>query len=178
MAVDRASDGERAESDAALTAFVIEHYDRLIRLAMLVCRDASDAADAVEVGLEQAWRRRSTLREEAGRRPWLDRIVTREAIRISRSRQSLLGRLFRPRPDVTWIEPSDTRAVEPTNALALHAAFELLSPEQRAAVGLHLHAGYSVAETAVIVGAPAETVRSRLRSARRLLRAALEESRP
>ena len=177
MAIDRAAEGERAESDAALTAFVVEHYDRLLRLALLVCRDASDAADAVQVGLEQAWRRRSTLREEAGRRPWLDRIVTREAIRISKRRQSLVGRLFRPRPGVGWIEPSDTRANEPSTPLALHAAFEVLSAEQRAVVGLHLHAGYSVAETAVIVSAPEETVRSRLRSARRLLRAALEESR-
>lgn len=178
MAIGRTGDVERAESDAALTAFVLEHYDRLIRLALLVCRDASDAADAVQVGLELAWRRRSTLREEAGRRPWLDRIITREAIGISRRRQSLRGRLFPSRPGVTWREPRDPRTLEPSTPLALHAAFELLSPEQRAAVALHLHAGYSVAETAAIVSAPEETVRSRLRSARRLLRVELEDSRP
>jgi RNA polymerase sigma-70 factor (ECF subfamily) len=176
MAVDRAVVGERARSDDALTAFVVAHYDRLIRLARLVCRDGSDAADAVQVGLEQAWRRRSTLRDEAGLRPWLDRIVTREAIRISQRRRSLLGRLFRPPPNVTWVEPADHRVVEPSLPLALHAAFDLLSSEQRAVIALHLHAGYSVAETAVIVSAPEETVRSRLRSARRRLRAELEES--
>jgi len=45
-----------AERD--LAAFVGEHYPRLIRLAGLICREPSDAADAVQSGLEQAWRRR------------------------------------------------------------------------------------------------------------------------
>jgi len=49
----------RVDADAALGAFVAEHYDQLLRLARLICRDASDAADAVEIGLEQAWRGRS-----------------------------------------------------------------------------------------------------------------------
>ena len=64
MAIEGTAEMERS-TDAALSAFVTEHYDRLLRLARLVCRDASDSADAVQVGLEQAWRRRSTLRDDA-----------------------------------------------------------------------------------------------------------------
>jgi RNA polymerase sigma-70 factor, ECF subfamily len=169
---------EQAQSDAAITAFVAEHYDRLLRLARLICRDAGDAADAVQIGLEQAWRKHATLRDESRLRPWLDRIVTREAVRISKSRQSWLSRLFTPRPEVTWIEPADNQATEPQTFVALRAAFQKLSPEQRAVVGLHMHLGYSVAETAAIVGAPDETVRSRLRLAKQRLRRELEESRP
>ncbi|HYI22127.1 MAG TPA: RNA polymerase sigma factor [Candidatus Limnocylindrales bacterium] len=167
-----------ARSDAAIAAFVAEHYDRLLRLARLVCRDASDAADAVQAALEQAWRKREALNDEARMRPWLDRIVAREAIRISKRRQSLLGRLLTPVQNVTWIEPGDQRASDPQTFVALRAAFVRLSPDQRAVVALHLHLGYSVAETAAIVGAPDETVRSRLRVATQLLRAELEESRP
>lgn len=166
----------RARSDAAIAAFVAEHYDRLLGLARIVCRDTADAADAVQTGLEQAWRKRSTLRDETLLRPWLDRIVAREALRISRKRGSWLGRLFSLH-DVTWIEPRDKRASEPPAYMALRAAFERLSPEQRAVVGLHLHLGYSVAEAAAIVGAPEETVRSRLRVAKQRLRGELEESR-
>lgn len=177
MPVERAAVVPRAHSDAALTTFVAEHYDRLIGLARLVCRDASDAADAVQIGLEQAWRKRSTLRVDASLRPWLDRIVAREAVRISKSRQSRLSRIFTPRVGVTWIEPADKQASEPPTFVALRAAFERLSPEQRAVVGLHLHLGYSVVETAAIVGAPEETVRSRLRLAKERLRHELEESR-
>ncbi len=73
----------RTESDVALVAFVTEHYDRLFRVAGLICRDPGDAADAVQNGLELAWRRRSTLREPDRTRAWLDRIVTREAVRLS-----------------------------------------------------------------------------------------------
>ena len=60
----------------------------------------------------------------------------------------------------------------------LRVAYEALPAEQRAVIALHLHYGYSVAETAGIVGAPVETVRSRLRVGRGRLRHALEEGRP
>jgi RNA polymerase sigma factor (sigma-70 family) len=102
----------------------------------------------------------------------------REAIRVSKSRQSWLSRLFTPRPGIEWIEPPDRRGSEPATFVALRTAFAQLSPEQRAVVALHLHAGYTVAETATIVGAPEETVRSRLRLAKARLRRELEESRP
>jgi len=59
--------------------------------------------------------------------------------------------------------------------VALKAAFASLSPEQRAVVALRLHLGYSVADTAAIVGAPVETVRSRIRLARARLRLELGE---
>jgi RNA polymerase sigma-70 factor (ECF subfamily) len=178
VVVERTAEGDRTRSDAAIASFVAEHYDRLLRLARLVCRDTSDAADAVQVGLEQAWRRRSTLRDDARLRPWLDRIVMREAVRISKSHGSWLSRLFPAGPEIKWIEPTDQRVSEPSTFVILRAAFARLSPDQRAVVALHLHLGYSVAETAAIVGAPDETVRSRLRSARQRLRHELEESRP
>jgi len=177
VTTEQSAEVEGARSDAAIAAFVVEHYDRLLGLARIVCRDTADAADAVQIGLEQAWRKRSTLRDGALLRPWLDRIVTREAIRVSRNRSSWLGRLFSARAEVAWIETRDERASEPPTYMALRAAFGRLSPEHRAVVGLHLHLGYSVAETAAIVGAPDETVRSRLRAAKQRLRSDLEESR-
>jgi len=178
MTVGRTAAIDQAESDAAIAAFVSEHYDRLLRLARLVCRDASDAADAVQIGLEQAWRQRATLRDRTRVRPWLDRIVVREAVRISKGRQSWLSRLFTPRAEITWIEPPDSNASDPSTFVALTAAFQKISPEHRAVVVLHMHFGYTVAETAAIVGAPDETVRSRLRLAKQRLRRELEESRP
>jgi RNA polymerase sigma-70 factor (ECF subfamily) len=174
MHVDRTADsGVRV--DAALEEFVVEHYDRLVRLARLICRDGSDAADAVQVALEQAWRRRSSLRDDGSLRPWLDRIVVREAIRIGRSRTSWLGRLFTTGSSVSWIEPADASGLDLPAWSALRAAFSELSADQRAVIALHLYAGYSVAETADLVGAPLETVRSRLRLAKDRLRTQLGE---
>src|SRR5215471_12017493 len=73
---------------ADLVAFVERHYDRLMGLARLVCRDASDAADAVQAGVEIAWRQQASLRDPASLKPWLDRIVVREAARLARGRRS------------------------------------------------------------------------------------------
>src|SRR6185369_5563999 len=92
--------------DRALGAFVAEHYDRLVRLAYLICRHGPDAADAVQRGLEQAWRRRATLRDDERLRPWLDRVVVREAIRLGR--RPWLRRVFSLDAQVGWAEPAST----------------------------------------------------------------------
>lgn len=147
-----------------LDAFVTEHYGRLIRLAGLVCHDLNEAEDAVQSALERAWRRRATLVDATRMRPWLDRIVVNEAIR-SRGR---------PRPTVVDLASTAGQARADEWA-GLRMAFSRLSNEQRAVVVLHLYAGYSLADTAGLVGAPLETVRSRLRLARQHLRQLLAE---
>jgi RNA polymerase sigma-70 factor (ECF subfamily) len=157
-----------------LAGFVSEHYDRLLRLALLVCRDVTDAADAVQSALEQAWRHRADLRDPTRARSWLDRIVVREAIHVDRRRRSLL-RLFAPPREIPAFDPADRRAALMPDWSAMRVAFEHLSSDQRAVIALHHHAGYSIAETAAMVGAPEETVRSRLRLAKERLRRELEE---
>lgn len=162
--------------DLELSRFVGEHYDRLLRLARLICRDGTDAADAVQAGLEQAWKHRRSLRDGERLAPWLDRIVARAAIRVADRRRSWLSRILSSDTAVGWAEPSGTDPKADATWLTLDAAFERLSPEQRAVIALHLHAGYSIAETADLVHVPVETVRSRLRLARDKLRHALEEA--
>ena len=164
------------QREQVLAEFVAEHYQRLFRLAMLVCRDAADASDAVQLVLERAWRRRTALRDEASIRSWLDRIVVNEAIRHTRRRRSWLARLVPGPSSPRWIEPVDHRTSETNAWTSLRVAFDALSAEQRAVIALHLHAGYSIAESASLVGAPPETVRSRLRLAKERLRRELGEA--
>jgi RNA polymerase sigma-70 factor (ECF subfamily) len=148
-----------------LEAFVSEHYSRLIRLAALVCRSVDEAEDVVQSAFERAWRQREALREPASLRPWLDRIVVREAIRTTHRRLTTVDELF-----------LDRHGAETTDEMtALRIAFEQLSPDHRAAVVLHIYMGYPVAETAAMLGARTETVRSRLRLARERLRHLLAE---
>jgi RNA polymerase sigma-70 factor, ECF subfamily len=166
---------DRVLADDALITFVAEHYERLLGLARLICRDTTDAADAVQIGLEQAWKQRTSLRDAERLRPWLDRIVAREAVRVSRRRRSWLARLL-PATEVAWIESPDRSAALAPTMIAFRDAFRRLPPDQRAVVALHHHLGYSVAETAGIVGAPVETVRTRLRRATDRLRHDVEEA--
>jgi RNA polymerase sigma factor (sigma-70 family) len=152
----------------ALEELVAKNYERLLRVAVLICADRGDAEDAVQVALERAWRYGDGLREPDKLPAWLHRIVVREAIRLERRRRGLLARLLAaPREIVVG------SAVERDRDLDLQAALNGLSVEQRAVVVLHYYAGYSVAETAELSGVPLETARSRLRLARGRLRAAL-----
>lgn len=164
-------------TERELVDFIRQHYPRLIRLAGLICRDVTDSEDAVQVGLERAWRARGSLREQDRLSAWLDRIVVREAIRLGRrgSRRSMAG----VRLESEEIEDTLASGVDPgesvTGREAIRLAFDQLPAAQRAVVALHLYQGYSVPETAGIIGVPLETVRSRLRIARERLRTVLGE---
>jgi RNA polymerase sigma-70 factor (ECF subfamily) len=164
--------------DAALVDFVAAHYPRLIRLAGLICRDVVDSEDAVQAGLERAWRSRAALKEPGKLSSWLDRIVVREAIRLGRDRRSLTARVFATTEDIeTGLARSgDDLGASVLARASLRHAFEALPAPQRAVIALHLYLGYSIAVTAEIVGAPLETVRSRLRLARDQLRFQLAEA--
>jgi RNA polymerase sigma factor (sigma-70 family) len=172
--------GARDESagDAAialeeqLARFFEGHYTRLTRLATLICHANVPVEDAVQAAMEQAWRRRDTLRDAARMQPWLDRIVVREAIRLNRRPW------WKDLPhDADREEPSrqDPRTAADPAWIALAVAFRGLRVEQRAAVALHLYAGYSVDETAQMMQASLETTRSRLRLARQRLRHELSD---
>ena len=156
-----------------LAAFFEAHYGRMVRLASLVCRSGGLAEDAVQAAMEQAWRRRSSLRDAARLRWWLDRIVVREAIRVNRRPWWI--RLTATHTDEHASLFPDPAGETTPQRMALTAAFEALTPEQRAACVLHLHLGYGVLETAELMGAGVETTRSRLRLARQRLRADLSE---
>lgn len=177
-----------ASLERSLELFFAEHYDRLVRLAALVCHAQGSVEDAVQAAMEQAWRRRATLRDARQMRPWLDRIVVREAIRANR--RPWWAALAPGKAAVTRIEVQDpddgqdaegdgrpASAAKPTDPawVALTVAFRGLPIEQRAVVALHLYAGYSVEETARLMGAGIETTRSRLRLARERLRRELAE---
>jgi RNA polymerase sigma-70 factor (ECF subfamily) len=153
--------------EVQLADFFGLHYDRLVRLAALICHANASVEDAVQAAMEQAWRRRHTLRDPAQVRPWLDQIVVREAIRLNR--KPWWAR-FQGQTD-TALQPAPARrgGVDPT-WIALSVAFEGLPAEQRAVVALHLYEGYPVEETAQLMGAGIETTRSRLRLARQRLR--------
>ena len=166
-----------APIEADIAEFVAAHYPRLIRLAGLICRDVIDSEDAVQAGLERAWRRRESLQEPSKLASWLDRIVVREAIRLGRDRRSIAARFVAATEDTeTGLGRSgDELGASATARASLRRAFEGLPAPQRAVIALHLYLGYSIAETADIVGAPLETVRSRLRLARDQLRFQLAE---
>jgi RNA polymerase sigma-70 factor (ECF subfamily) len=162
-----------SDLEGQLTDFFGLHYDRLVRLAALVCHADASVEDAVQAAMEQAWRRRHTLRDPNLVRAWLDQIVVRESIRLNR--RPWWSRFTQridadPAPEL----PDRRPGVDPA-WIALSVAFRTLPAEQRAVVALHLYEGYPVDETAELMGVSVETTRSRLRLARKRLRRELGE---
>lgn len=156
---------------AELESLVAQHYERLLRVAVLICRERADGEDAVQLALERAWRHGADLRDPDRLPAWLRRIVVREAIRIEGRKRGLLARWFvAPREIAVVAQRSSDRDLE------LRQALDGLPPGHRAAIVLHHLEGYSVAETAEVLGVPLETARSRLRTARERLRDALRSS--
>ena len=128
-----------------LESLVAQHYERFLRVAVLICREHADAEDAVQLALERAWRHAGDVRERERFSAWLRRIVVREALRVERRRRGLLARwLAAPRE----IDIQVAAEAHVGRDLALREALQGLSPEQRAALVLHHLEGYSVAETA------------------------------
>lgn len=161
----------RLDPAIELRDFVFEHHARLIRLALLITRSVDEAEDAVQAAFERAWRHRASLADPNRLRPWLDRIVVREAIRGSRRpARAQIAAL----PDSFGSEGL-TQSDTSHQMVAVHQALDQLAPDHRAVVVLHLYAGYTVAETAAALNLRLETARSRLRVARDRLRHLLAE---
>jgi RNA polymerase sigma-70 factor (ECF subfamily) len=119
--------------------------------------------------MERAWRARAQIRDPAVLDPWLRRIVVREVVRRQMSRWR---RLVRPATPID-LYPMVVVGIGPDLRIQLLEALARLSAPQRAVIVLHHYAGYRIEEVSAMVGAPIETVRSRLRLGMAALRAGL-----
>jgi RNA polymerase sigma-70 factor, ECF subfamily len=159
------SDAEllRAHADGDPWAFeqlVRRHRDRLWAVALRTLRDPEEAADALQEALISAYRAAGSFRAESAVTTWMHRIVVNACLDRVRRRQA--------RPTVTLpdegpgepAEPRD-RLAERDTAMAIDAALGQLPIEQRSAITLVDIEGYSVAETAQILGVAEGTVKSR-----------------
>src|SRR5262249_40687790 len=114
-----------------------EHGARLWRSVLLYAGDADVASDAVAEAFAQAMRRADPIKDPAA---W----VTRAAFRIAAGELQARRRTGYPIVEEGYELP------EPAHELA--AALAELSPKQRAAAILHFRDGYTLAETAEIIG--------------------------
>ncbi|MBB5922788.1 RNA polymerase sigma-70 factor (ECF subfamily) [Actinoalloteichus hoggarensis] len=144
----------------AFTELVRRHRDRLWAVALRTMRDPEDAADALQDALISAFRAASSFRAESKVTTWLHRIVVNACLDRIRRKQS---RPVVPLPEAGPNEPAITRdaIAEQETRLAVNDALAELPVEQRSAIVLVDVEGYSVAETAQILGIAEGTVKSR-----------------
>ncbi|WP_182348350.1 RNA polymerase sigma factor SigM [Tomitella gaofuii] len=179
----RTNGGDRSRSDVELLAdhvrgdryafadLIARHQDYLWAVARRNCRDAEDAADAVQEALLSAHRRAGAFRGECAVRSWLHRIVVNSC--LDRLRRNA-ARPSMPFPEGGW-EPADHHDgfARVDAAMTLRVALAELPDEQRMAVYLVDVEGRSVADAARMLGVARGTVKSRCARARLKLARAL-----
>lgn len=145
------------------------HHRQLYRLALLTSRDRDDAADALQDALLAAHRTARAFRHDSAVSSWLYRIVVNACLdRLRRNKTHACEEL----------DDQLCRAVDPTGrvdtAIVVERALMRLPVEQRAAVVAVDMQGYSVAETARMLGIAEGTVKSRCSRARSKLAESLD----
>ena len=154
---------------------VEQHATEMYRVAAAIVGEA-DARDVTQESFVAAWTQLPRLRQPDAFAGWLRRIC------VNRCRNWLRARNRRGRPTSLDLDdgladrlPDRSRdfrgAVEAR--MLLEPAFEGLSPDQRAILGLHYGMGYSISEAADALDVRVGTAKSRLNSGLNVLRRAI-----
>lgn len=144
----------------AFAELVRRHRDRLWAVALRTLRDPEEAADALQEAFISAYRAAANFRAESQVTTWLHRIVVNACLDRIRRRQA--------RPTVPLPESGPGEIAVGRDAMAdretrmvVQDALAELPEEQRAPIVLVDVEGYSVAETAAMLGVAEGTVKSR-----------------
>jgi RNA polymerase sigma-70 factor (ECF subfamily) len=155
-------------STSAVDEMLVDHSAVLLAAARLITMNEAEAQDVVQVTFEIALRRGHTLREPGSLRAWLLAIEAREAVRRVRAMRRLLpfGPHVRELPD-----PGPAH----DQTIALREGLRALPRRVRAAIALHYLAGYSVRETASVLGVGENTIKTQLKTGLARLREELRD---
>ena len=161
----------RAGDLEAFEELARQSIDRLFVLARLILRDSDRAKDATQEALIAAWRDLAGLRDPDRFEAWLRRLLVTACYREARK----AGRRVRAESQV---RPIGEHLAGPESTVAdrdqLARGFSGLSPEQRALIVLHYYMGLPIHETALALGLPDGTVKSRLSRTTQQMRATLD----
>lgn len=173
---ERATDGwlvvaAQAGDRNALTRLVARWHRRLVAHGWRLTGDRAMAEEAVQAAWIDIMRGLNGLRDERAFPAWAYRIVTRKTAAAIGDRVAGRALAATLEDDVPTPQQSPEDAADGTT---LRRAVAALPPGHRAAVALHYFEGLSIAETAVALGIPAGTVKTRLMHARIRLKAQLQ----
>ncbi|RVC51353.1 RNA polymerase sigma factor [Mesorhizobium sp. M4B.F.Ca.ET.088.02.2.1] len=167
------------EADA-FRLIIKTHNQRLYRIARGVVRNDAEAEDIVQEAYVRAFASRAAFRGDASLSTWLSRIVINEALGRLRKRKRTVA--MPENPDAQIIpfplnasdDPERTMAQRQILAL-VERATDSLPDVYRSVFIARVIEGFSMDETADLLGVKPETVKTRLHRARALVRKALDD---
>ena len=169
---------KRGDLDA-YTRLVEMHQTIAFRTAFLVTGSATEAEEATQDAFVKAHRALARFREGAPFRPWLLQIVVNEARnrRVSSARRERLAlRLGEERRQGGAVQSPEAALLALERRSELREAIDRLGERDRLVVCCRYLLELSEAETAIALGWPRGTVKSRLSRALARLREELESA--
>lgn len=160
----------RGGSDAAFGELVNRHQQALRGFLRRVCRDSALADDVAQDVFVAAWTRLGQLRDPAAFRSWLFAMAWRQAAQTVRAASRRRVR------EADWDRTQDQvrpEGLSREETMALNAAMETLTPDQRACIALCLAGDWSHTEAADALSMPVGTVKSHIARGRARLAEAL-----
>ncbi len=153
-------------TDQQFTARILAMQDTLYRVSYsLLPVRLCDREDAVQACIEKAWRQRDRLREDAYLETWMIRILINECKMLLRKR----------RRELLTDKVANAQAPPASSNLELHDLLLALPERLRLPAVLYYVEDKDLAEIARVLRVPEGTVKSRLHSARRMLKDELEK---
>ena len=137
----------------------LRHRDRLWAVALRTLGDPDEAADALQDAMISAFRRAGDFRGESAVTTWLHRIVVNAC--LDRMRRRAARPVAGGEHDLDLLARTPQATPDTDVSLDVLAALRTLGPDQRAALVMVDMLGYSVADTAEILGVSPGTVKSR-----------------
>ena len=159
-----------------------EKYKNLvIRTAYLITGNKPDSEDAAQETFIKVYLHISELKNDAGLKPWMMQILVRTAYRMCKKRGKEVPdgeaeRLSENRAEIsqTVLSPLG-QMIKREEAGMISEAVAALPVKQRTVVVLYYYNEFSVSEIAGMLNCREGTVKSRLHTARKFLKAKLEK---
>ncbi len=139
-----------------------KYADMLYRIALSYLKNAEDAEDAVHDTFVKYIHHLLRFRDEGHERAWLIRVT------INRCKDLLKYQVHHPLEDAMALEAPETESEAITMLSALEETYRMV-------MTLHYLEGFSVEETAGLLGLSVSAVKMRLLRGRQLLRTMIEK---
>ena len=140
--------------------FITENKEMLYRVAFGYLHDETKSLDAVDEAVYQGYAHRHDLREPKYLKTWVTKILINECLKIIRNGKREIS---------LAVLPEDIQNSE-ESSIHLKIAINSLPEDLRKVIILRYFGGFTISETAEILGIPDGTVSTRSRKALEILR--------
>lgn len=165
------------EGDKTSFDLLYEKYkDMALRTAYLITGNLSDSEDVVQDTFVKVWLHCRELKNESGFKAWMMQILVRTAYKSGKKKsRELPDEEIMQKADKSQGISSIERVIAREEAEMIAVAVRSLPIKQRTVVALYYYQECSVSEIAAMLGVLEGTVKSRLHTARKLLRSKLRD---